>query len=302
MRVGDALTLVAHPLDETLQVTVRVVGIFAIDAVADPYWNGDEQLVSGITFNGHFRSFGPFFTTADDLLLHAGVASVHMQWQAFPDFEQLAVDDAAQLRTRVEALPERLKIVTDDATYVASGLPSILGDAERSLLVSRTGVLLLIAQLAILAAYAIILIASQLVDHRRIDTALLRSRGAGPSQVALLALAEGFLLAVPAVLIAPWLAVASLSLLNVVGPLAEVSLQIMPRVTLDAYVAAGVAGIGCVALLVLPAFLASRGFAAEQGGPPGRRRAPSGSGWGSTSRSWRSRASRSGSCASTVRH
>lgn len=266
LRVGDALILVAHRLDETLPVAVRVVGIFAVDSNTDSYWNGDEQLLEGISDNGHFRSFGPFLTTQNDLLLHAGVASVHMQWQAIPNFEQLAVDDAAQLRRRVEALPERLKVATDEATYVATGLPSILGDAERSLLVSRTGVLLLIAQLAILAAYAIILIASQLVDHRRIDTALLRSRGAGPAQVALLALGEGLLLAIPAVLIAPWLAVASLSLLNVVGPLAEVSLQIVPRVTIDAYVAAGVAGIGCVALLVLPAFLSSRGFAAEQGG------------------------------------
>ena len=265
LRVGDTLTLVAHRFDETLPVTVRVVGIFVADAAADPYWTGEAQLVTGISDNGHFRSFGPFFTTQDDLLLHAGAASVHLQWEAFPNFEQLAVDDAAQLRIRVEALSERLKVATDGSTYVASGLPSILGDAERSLLVSRTGVLLLIAQLAILAAYAIILIASQLVDHRRIDTALLRSRGAGPSQVALLALAEGLLLAAPAVLVAPWLAVAALSLLNVVGPFAEVSLQMVPRVSLDGYIAAGVAGIGCVVLLVLPAFLASRGFAAEQG-------------------------------------
>ncbi len=264
--VGESLTLVAHRLDTTLPVTVRVVGIFAVDSVADPYWNGDEQLLGGITDNGHFRSFGPFITTQQDLLQHAGAASVHMQWQAFPNFGHLAVDGAADLRGRVEELPQRLHVATDEATYVASGLPAILGDAERSLLVSRTGVLLLIAQLAILAAYAIILIASQLVDHRRIDTALLRSRGAGPSQVALLALGEGLALAIPAVLVAPWVAVAALSLLNVVGPLAEVGLQIVPRVTLDGYIAAGVAGIGCVVLLVLPAFLASRGFAAEQGG------------------------------------
>ena len=263
--VGDALTLVAHRPDGTLPVMVRVVGIFAVDSTTDPYWNGDPQLLGGITDNGHFRSFGPFMTTQGGLLLHAGITSVHMQWQAFPNFAQLTVDNAAELQGRVEALSQRLKDATDDATYVASGLPPILDGAGRSLLVSRTGVLLLIAQLAILAAYAIVLIASQLVDHRRIDTALLRSRGAGPAQVALLALGEGLALAIPAVLIAPWLASAALGLLNVVGPLAEVSLQIVPRVTLDAYIAAGVAGIGCVALLVLPAFLASRGFAAEQG-------------------------------------
>ena len=125
--------------------------------------------------------------------------------------------------------------------------------------------LLLIAQLAILAAYAIILTASLLVDHRRIDTALLRSRGAGPSQVALFALSEGLLLAIPAVLVAPWLAVAALNLLNVMGPLADVSLNVVPRATLDGYLAAGAAGVVCVTLLVLPAVLAARGFAAEQG-------------------------------------
>ena len=216
--VGDELSLVAHPLDQTLVVPVRLVGIFAIDAIADPYWYGDEQLTVGIEDNARYRTFGPFLTTPNDFLQRAGVASVHMRWRTFPNLERLTVDDAAQLRSRLEALPERLRIAIGEDLDVATGLPSILGDAERSLLVSRTGVLLLMAQLAILAAYAIILTASLLVDHRRIDTALLRSRGAGPAQVALLALAEGLLLAIPAVLVAPWLAVAALSLLNVVGP------------------------------------------------------------------------------------
>jgi hypothetical protein len=134
----------------------------------------------------------------------------------------------------VEGLHDRLLTVTGADFYVASGLLTILRDAERSLLVSRTGVLLLLAQLSILAGYAIILTASLLVDHRRVDTALLRSRGAGPRQVALLALAEGLLLALPAVLIAPWLAVAALNLLNVAGPLAG-GPRIVPRVTLEAY-------------------------------------------------------------------
>ncbi len=41
------------------------------------------------------------------------------------------------------------------------------------LLASRTGVLLLLAQLAVLAGYAIALTADLIVDHRRLDTALL---------------------------------------------------------------------------------------------------------------------------------
>jgi ABC-type lipoprotein release transport system permease subunit len=264
--VGDRLSLVTRNFDETRVVKVRVVGTFAVDEVADPYWYGDRQLVTGIENKAGSRTFGPFLTTPDEFLQRAGVISVHMQWRTFPDLQRLTLDDAAQLRRALEGLPERLRVAIGGDVDVTSALPAIVSDAERSLLVSRTGVLLLLAQLAILAVYAIILTASLLVDRRRIDTALLRSRGAGPLQVSLLALAEGLSLALPAVLVAPWLAVAALTLFNLVGPLADVGLRIVPRVTLDSYVAAGVIGLVCVVLLVLPVLVAARGFAAEQRG------------------------------------
>jgi ABC-type lipoprotein release transport system permease subunit len=264
VHVGDELGLVAHPSTQPLAVPARVAGIFSVTDPADPYWTADAQLLTGVHETGQYRIFGPFLTTENDLLVHSGATALRQQWHVFPDFEQLTVDSTPFLRAGVAGLRDRLRTGTTAAFDVASGLPDILGDAERSLLVSRTGVLLLMAQLALLAAYAVVLTASLLVDHRRIETALLRSRGAGAVQVALLALAEGLLFAVPAVLVAPWLAVGALNLLNVAGPLAEASLQITPRVSLDGYIAAAAAGIVCVALLVLPAALAARGFASEQ--------------------------------------
>jgi hypothetical protein len=264
--VGDELSLIARDFDERLVVRARVVGTFAVDAVADPYWHGDQQLIAGIESKAGSRTFGPFLTTPDEFLQRGGVISVHMQWRAFPDLQRLTLDDSTRLRNALESLPERLRVAIGGDVNVTTALPAIVSDAERSLLVSRTGVLLLLAQLAILAVYAIILTASLLVDRRRIDTALLRSRGAAPMQVALLALAEGLFLVIPAVLAAPWLAVAALTLFNLVGPLADVGLRIVPRVTLDGYVAAGAIGLVCVVLLVLPALVAARGFAAEQRG------------------------------------
>ena len=264
LAVGDELSLVAHNVDHTVTVPARLAGIFAVGSADDPYWNGDTQLTSGVVDNGQYRTFGPFLTTENDLLQRAGVESLHLQWRATPYLDRLTVDEAGQLQGRLGALPERLRRAAGQVVDVKSGLPAILGATQRSLLVSSTGVLLLIAQLAVLAAYAIVLTASLLVDHRRMETALLRSRGAGPTQVALLAFVEGLVLAIPAVLLAPWLAVGALSLLNVVGPLADVGLNITPRVTVGSYLAAGAVGIVCVALLVLPALLAARGFAAEQ--------------------------------------
>ena len=66
LAVGDALTLVAHPFDQNLPVTLRVVGIVAVDGDRGPVLEREAQLTSGIVDNGHFRSFGPFFTTAND--------------------------------------------------------------------------------------------------------------------------------------------------------------------------------------------------------------------------------------------
>jgi hypothetical protein len=265
LAVGDQLSLVTQVGDETV-VPVRLAGIFAVDAVTDPYWQGDAQLTSGITEGPGYRTFGPFLATPNDLLQRAPIVSVHAWWRTSPDLTRLTVDESPSLRVPLEALPDRLRADIGEAPTIATGLPAILGDAERSLLVSRTNLLMLMVQLGILATYAVILIASLLVDHRRIDTALLLSRGAGPWRVAGLALAEGLLLAIPAVLLGPWLAIAAVEALNVVGPLADVGLRIAPRVTQDAYVAAGAVGVVCVALLVLPAMLGARSFAAEQRG------------------------------------
>ena len=75
------------------------------------------------------------------------------------------------------------------------------------------------AQLAILAAYAIVLTAALIVDHRRLDTALLRSRGAGPLQVGGAGPGRGAPARGPRRRsLGPWLAAAALRLFNVAGP------------------------------------------------------------------------------------
>ena len=149
--------------------------------------------------------------------------------------------DVAGLRTRTADLRGRLDASMPAHVNVTTDLPAILATAERSLLVSRTGVVLLSVQLVVLAVYAVLLSASLLAEHRRVGNAMLRSRGAGTRQIVGLALIEGLLLTVPAALLAPWLAVAALGAFNLVGPLAAIGLSIAPSVTADAYVAAAVA-------------------------------------------------------------
>jgi ABC-type lipoprotein release transport system permease subunit len=265
LRVGDDLAL-QNRLDEELTVPVRIVGIFRVTDPSDSVWFNESQMLDGLTESDQYRTFGPMLTTPQDLIGRVAGDQVLLQWRLFPDFERLTIDAAGSLRARVQNFAERVDAAAGGApSSVVTGLDRIIATAERSLLASRTGVLLLMAQLAVLAGYAILLTAALLVDHRRVDTALLRSRGAGTLQVAGMALTEGLLIALSAGLAAPWLAAGVLRLFNVAGPLADVGLHIEPGVTDDAFLAAGVAAAACVILLVVPALLAARTFAAEHG-------------------------------------
>lgn len=266
LKVGDRLPLTGR-LDPFQSLNAQVVGVYRPNDPNDPYWWADPTLLEGVVESAQYRTFGPMLTTRENLLGPAAGRTVPLTWHAFPQFDRLRIDQIGPLETDLAGLADTLAAsVPDGFPVVRTDLREILAASERSLLVSRTGILLLMAQLAILAGYAIVLTAALIVDHRRVDTALLRSRGAGPLQVGGLALAEGLLLALPAGIAGPWLAAAALKVLNLSGPLAGIGLRIEPQVTPDAYVAAIAAAVACALLLVLPAMIAARSFAAEQAG------------------------------------
>lgn len=266
LEVGNVIPAIARPGSQQRSVAIRIVGLYTATAPGDAYWNEDVQLLTGLHDNGRYRTFGPALMSQGGLLALIGTDELDLRWRVFPDFDALAVDDAGPLSRNIDGLAGRLLDDTGAPFTVNSALAGILRDADRSLLVSRTSVVLLMAQLALLAGYAIVLIAALLVDHRRVDTALLRARGAASRHVALLSLIEACIFAATAIIAAPTLAAAAVGLFNVVGPLADVGLGLQPRITPDAYVASAAAGLLFVVLLVLPAALSARAFAQEQGG------------------------------------
>jgi FtsX-like permease family len=265
LSVGDQLSLETD-VGAAAVVPIRLVGIFKVDNPSDAFWHGDAQLTSGLVAGQGFRTFGPFLTTPDALLRRTPLVSVKASWRAAPVVARLTVDDVAPLLAGVDALPDRLLVQIGQPPTITTALPSLLSTTERSLLVSRTNLTLLSLQLAVLSAYAVVLVALLLVDHRRTATSMLLSRGGGTSRIAFLALVEGLAIVIPAVLVGPWLAAAAVTGLDLVGPLAAIGLTIAPKVTPESYLAAAAIGLVCVALLVLPAALSARSFAAEQRG------------------------------------
>ncbi len=268
--VGDELALEGS-LDETLGAELRVVGIWRAHP-DDPYWLGDPLELGGVELRGAFRLHGPFVVERADLEAVVGSRRLDLQWRAIPAVGNLDADGVDVLRDDVASLRQRLGAALPPRTdfTIQTDLRAILEDVGRSTLVSRSGVLVLTIQFAVLAGYAILLVAGMLLDRRRPETALLRSRGATTGHLILMALAEAVLLALPAALLAPFLAVGIVLLLGTLGPLRDGAVVAGAGITNDTLVVTAATALACVVALTLPTVLS--------GMSPGRVRAAIGRG------------------------
>jgi hypothetical protein len=253
--VGSRMSVVSRD-DPTATAEVVVTGIWQADRT-DPYWLANPLELDGVQTRGPFTTSGPIVVDQEDLVRRVPDRELDLEWRAIPDVDGLRVGGLDQLRADLETLNARLR---DDrlpgrSLRVESALPDILAEVDRRTLVSRSGVLLLTVQFAILAGYAIILVAGMLIERRRVEVALLRSRGAGTTHLSAMAFGEALMLAIPAALIAPYLAVGVVQALGAVGPLAGAGIASTAAVDDDARVVAALAAAACVVALTIPSVL-----------------------------------------------
>lgn len=258
--VGDSVSLAdaSNPrADPTIPVvTVQVVGIWR-PAPDDAFWLGDQLDLTGTQSNGNTTFHGPFVVTRADLLAAAWLTQVDIQWRAIPDVAQLRVAMLHDISGAIAGLPGQIQGALPAGQYltVATGLSGVLGGIDRSALVSRSGVVLVTLQFAILAGYAVLFVGGMLADRRRAEVALLRSRGASSLEVGILAFGEALLLTVPAVIVAPWLALAVVNGLGHFGAVGDAGIISAGSITDATVLVAILAGVACVAALTAPTLL-----------------------------------------------
>jgi hypothetical protein len=247
---GDEIMLAAIG-DPARKVDVRLAGTYRVDDPRDPFWWG-HRLETGGERTIDFTTYGPFVVTEDAFGRVAGTEA-NLAWRAALSPGRITVASLPRLREDVSTLPRRLNVGASREVSVDTGLVAVLDRTDHLLTVTRSGVLIPSVQLAILAGAALLFLAGLLSERRGLESAIMRSRGAGGEGVAALAVMEGALLAVPAAILAPWVAVFGLQALNHVGPLAQIGLRLEPHVTTTSYVLAALAALLCVAALALPA-------------------------------------------------
>ncbi|MFF9349317.1 FtsX-like permease family protein [Streptomyces sp. NPDC014734] len=249
-------------------VRILVTGVYRPAEPASPYWLLDELGGRGVR-TSTFTTYGPLLT-APSVVTGGRVSDGGSAWLASADFTRLTADRIDALRTSARTGPAALlELPTGDDSKggtagratASTALPEVLDRVERSLLVSRSTLLIVALQLALLATCALLLVARLLADERTGETRLLRARGASRATLAGLAAREALLLAGPALLIAPLLAGPLIRLLAGQGALARLGLELEVPAggRSGVWLTAAVVALGCALAVTLPA-VASTGF------------------------------------------
>ncbi|MFJ2741981.1 FtsX-like permease family protein [Streptomyces sp. NPDC087440] len=238
---------------------IRVTGLYEPKKPADPYWKLEELNGRGIRA-ATFTVYGPLL--ADPALLRSKAVSFgSVSWMVTADFT--SVDTGRIPSLRKAAVSGAAYVEATDPFHgsvaVANGLPQVLDQAQRALLVSRSTLLIVSLQLVLLAGYALLLVARLLSAERAGETSLLIARGGSRQRIVGLSAIEAALLALPAAVLAPVLAGPLTRLLSGQGVLGEIGLSLESGApTAGIWLVGAAVGAGCALAVVAPAFAAGR--------------------------------------------
>ncbi|SEG15726.1 FtsX-like permease family protein [Nonomuraea solani] len=249
-------------------VTVRVVGVFQLDDPLGGRWAGEELLSRGVE-RGEYTTYGPLMVAKETFL--AGFAtSVRAIWAAEPDLGGLTPGRLRPLADAIGRMGERLTEAGCANCLTATRLPEMLTQLATASLVTRSTMLIPVLQLLLLAAYALTLTARLLADHRRMEVALLRSRGAGTVRLAALAGGEALLVAVPCAIIAPFLGPPLLALVHRLPWIRASGVRLAPAADPGAFLVSFGVALAAAVLLALPALAGGRRTYVEEQSARGR--------------------------------
>ena len=263
---GQEIT-VAGRLDGA-PVRVRVTGLFQLNDPFGDRWASEQLLSRGIE-TGEFTTYGPLMVPRETFLARFAT-HVSATWTAVPDLRALTRAQLRPLAAGVTGLAAALTTGGCANCTATTRLPEMLTQLDTAALVARSTMLIPVLQLLLLAAYALMLTARLLADHRRMEVALLRSRGAGTVALAALAGGEALLVAVPCALVAPFLGPPLLALVNTLPWIAASGVRLTPAADLGTFLISIGVALASAVLLMLPALTGARRTYVEEQTSRGR--------------------------------
>lgn len=259
--VGDVMEVVpATSADDFPPMEVRVAAIFEVLDPTEEYWYG---LSSALSRQDERWTLIPLFATEEAIIDR--VLGTYPQlytdttWHFFTDRPKMQADQVEEVQAILERIERTVATGLKNSSY-SIRLDTLLRSFEEQLLLARLPLLLMLFLVTGILIFYLALVAGLIVRSRSVEIAMLKSRGATTWQLGILGLGEGLLLAFPAVIAGPFLALAVVKILGVIffrlsgasGGLAGVP----AGVSLDAFLV-GMAGGGLAVVVFTVATLAA---------------------------------------------
>lgn len=217
MGVGDVMEIFPASLfDDLPPVEVRIAAIFEVLDPSDPIWYD-----VGPSFSRQDENWTLIhLVTSEDALLERALGSypsiyTDMTWFFIPDHEKINASETVEIQRLLGQIEWSVTSGLQNSGY-SIRLDDLLRDFERQLLLAQVPLLLMLFLVVAILTYYLALIAGLIVRSRSAEISLLKSRGATPLQIATLGLGEGLIVAIPAVIAGPYLALGLIKLLGFV--------------------------------------------------------------------------------------
>ena len=192
---------------EPTPTRVRIVGLFRRHDPTDEFWYEAEQAFS---LREDQWSWVPLFTSDDAILGRLGTLypgmHTNVTWTFYPDREKVRPEDVDSLLGTIRGVARDVPAGLENGS-TAILLDNVLEEYREQLMLARVPLYLMVFLVTAVLVYYLALVTALVVRSRAAEIAVLNSRGATTLQLGLLALAEGLLLAAPAVALGPVLAV-----------------------------------------------------------------------------------------------
>ena len=211
MQVFPAASFAAPPPSE-----VRIVAIFERVDPSDEFWYG---LSSASSRKDDRWTLVPLFATEDALIEQVlgtyPTLYTDTTWYFFADRQKMQADEVEEVQDFLANVERSVVVGLKNSSY-SIRLDNLLRSFEEQLLLARVPLFLVLFLVTGILVYYLALVAGLIVRSRSGEITMLKSRGATVWQLGFLGLGEGLLLAVPAVIAGPFLALGVVKLLGVI--------------------------------------------------------------------------------------
>lgn len=259
--VGDVVVAVPPWEDVTPHVTVRISGLFSRDDPSAEFWHLENTVLAAAT-GASFRTI-PFHISQETFLGDFGSMFRKMDgiyaWLLMVDSGRVNAPNSVSTLAAIDAVDRNLAAAM--ASYrQTTELDRALEEFDRRLFFSKLPMFVVLIVIAIVILYYVATLSSLIVEDRRSEIALLRSRGATSAQILTVFVLEGATISALAVIVGPILASTTITVLGYTPAFSGLTEggRLTAGISGAAYLMSGAGGLLSFVALIFPAIRASR--------------------------------------------